>query len=150
MLSFLRTIVGRSEEKFLSSLPSLATLIQSKQKEAKKGYVTSLDGRPIRITKGDRGDYDTHKALNSLLQSSGAIFAKHWLCFTNQYLEEHNADATIVISYHDELQIDCHKNSVEIVTKALRHGVEMADKVLKTNCPNDIEIKVGKSWKDVH
>ena len=140
----------RIKEMYFKEFPGLAQTNSRLQKEAKKGYVTSLDGRPIRITKGDKGDYDTHKALNSLLQSSGAIFAKHWLCFTNQYLEEHNADATIVISYHDELQIDCHKNSVEIVTKALRHGVEMADKVLKTNCPNDIDIKVGKNWKDTH
>lgn len=153
-------INGGSEEgadikdKFLSSLPTLKKLIDTKQKEAEKGHVVSLDGRPIKITKslGYNGveGYDTRKALNSLLQSSGAIFAKHWLYFTNQYFEDHGLDAVVVISYHDELQIDCADSDIEGVKKALRYGVEMADKVLETNCPNDIEIKVGKTWKDTH
>ena len=130
------------KNRFLESLPSLGKLIKTKQNEAEKGFVSSLDGRPIRITKSDRGGYDTRKALNSLLQSSGAIFAKHWLYFTNLYLEHNNIDAVVVIAYHDELQIDCHKDHVERVKKALRYGVETSDRVLKTNCPNDIDIKV--------
>lgn len=139
----------RIKKMYFEEFPGLKATNDKLQKEANKGFITSLDGRPIRITKGSRG-YDTHKALNSLLQSSGAIFAKHWLVFTNKYLETHDVDATVVISYHDELQIDCHKNCVEFVTKALRYGVEMSDKILKTNCPNDIDIKVGKNWKDTH
>lgn len=141
-------------EKFLDSLPSLKKLIEQKQKEASVGYITSLDGRQIKMTRSQgfsgRMEYDTYKALNSLLQSSGAIFAKHWLFFTNLYLEQNNIDATVVISYHDELQIDAHKDAEEEVKKALQYGVKMSDKVLETKCPNAIEIKVGKTWRDTH
>ena len=150
-------LVGGSEKQgeqikntYFTEFPGLKKTNDALQSQAKKGSITSLDGRPIRITKSDRGGYDTRKALNSLLQSSGAIFAKHWLYFTNLYLEHNNIDAVVVIAYHDELQIDCHKDHVERVKKALRYGVDTSDRVLKTNCPNDIDIKVGGHWADTH
>lgn len=145
------------KKKFLKGLPSLEKLIKKTTAEAKEGYVTSLDGRKIRITKSfnkfsKRWEYDTHKALNSLLQSSGAILAKTWGYYTDKYIKDNYADATIVVSYHDEMQIECKntERNIDIVYKALRYGVEMADNILKTNCPNDIDIKQGRTWNDTH
>ncbi len=157
-------IIGRGKQdgakikrKFLDKFPALDALINRKQDESKAGYIISLDGRKIRITKAvnkftGKMEYQTHKALNSLLQSSGAIFAKTWMKYTYDYLTSNDINATIIINYHDEMQLEVKDTEEDIdgVKKALRYGVKKADEVLNTNCPNDIDIKVGKNWKDCH
>lgn len=145
------------KESFLAKFPALDNLIQEKQKEARRGYVTSLDGRHIRITRSvnkftGEYEYDKHKALNSVLQSSGAIFAKTWMVYAYKYLTKNSINAIINIAYHDELQIEVEDNTTDIegVKDALHFGVKEADRVLNTNCPNDIDIKVGNNWAECH
>ena len=140
---------AKIKQQFLDSLPSLSALIEEKQNEAKKGYVTSLDGRPVKITKTN-GLYDTRKALNSLLQSSATIYFKQWVVFIDKLLTELNLDATIMILYHDEVQISVNIDHVDGVKSVLRQALEMTDKHFKVRCPNDIDIKTGKNWEDCH
>lgn len=144
----------RIKEMYFSAYPSLRKLIEVKQKEAKKGYIISLDGRKIKIPL----EYDYHggkryaarKALNSLLQSSGAIFAKTWVYYTWKKIKEEGLDAVIVISYHDEVQIECDWSCVDKVKEALQYGVDMANKEYDMKCPNAIQIKVGTNWEETH
>lgn len=142
------------KEKFLQSLPSLAKLIADKQNEAKKGYVTSLDGRPVRITKSTnyKGDvdYDTRKALNSLLQSSATIYFKKWAVVVDDLIKVNEIDAKVMILYHDEIAADVSPEHVEVYKKILKDALEITDTYYKVNCRNDIEIKVGKNWADTH
>jgi len=140
----------RIKERYFSELPSLRNLIEQKQREARKGYIISLDGRKIKIPRDEDGSFAARKALNSLLQSSGAIFAKTWSYFTWKYIKENNLDAVIVINYHDEMQIESSKEDVEGVKEALQWGVDMANRIYDVKCPNAIQIKVGKNWEDTH
>jgi DNA polymerase I-like protein with 3'-5' exonuclease and polymerase domains len=139
----------RVKEQFLNNLPSLKRLIDSKQKEAAKGYVTSLDGRPIKITKTD-GKYDTRKALNSLLQSSATIYFKKWVSFIDELIGEFSIDATIMILYHDEVQISVAERDVNVLKNVLQEALAYTDSYFKVKCPNAIDIKTGKNWKDCH
>lgn len=141
------------KEKFLSNLPSLAELIKRKQKEAERGYITSLDGRPVMMTSSERFGmkvYDTRKALNSLLQSSATIFFKKWATTINRKFEEENLDAVIMILYHDEVQISSSKKDSERVKVILREALLETDKYYEVNCRNDIDIKQGTNWADCH
>jgi DNA polymerase-1 len=144
----------RIKEQFIESLPSLKRLIETKQKEAEKGYVTSLDGRPVRITKSENFKgalaYDTRKALNSLLQSSATIFFKKWAGFVDKLITERNIDAKIMILYHDELQADVHPDHVEAYKEALHDALALTDTYYDVKCKNDIEIKTGNNWGDCH
>lgn len=140
------------KEKFLESLPTLKELIETKQKEAKAGYVTSLDGRPVYITKskgfnGKEG-YDTRKALNTLLQSSATIYFKRWLYYID--LLSIKLDSHLMISYHDEGQWSVATKDVDAFKEVLYEALRLTDKFYGVRCRNDIDIKTGKNWGDCH
>jgi DNA polymerase I-like protein with 3'-5' exonuclease and polymerase domains len=141
----------RIKSEFLSNLPSLANVINEKQKEGEQGFITAIGGRPIKLTysKGYDGEmgYDTRKALNSLLQGSGAIYFKKWALEVDKRLK---GDDTIVILYHDEVQIDNSKDTVEYTKQALEDAVLATDAFFQVNCPNAIETKTGANWKETH
>ena len=139
------------KEKFLSNLPTLAQVIEEKQKEGAKGFITILGGRPVKLTKsksfdGEEG-YDTRKALNSLLQGSGAIYFKKWAVEVDKRLKDGDV---ITILYHDEVQIDVAEANSKHTQQALQDALEYTDKYFNVNCPNAIDTKTGINWKDTH
>jgi DNA polymerase I-like protein with 3'-5' exonuclease and polymerase domains len=136
-------------EKFLNSLPSLKLLIEEKQKEARKGYITSLDGRPIYITKTE-GKFDTRKALNSLLQSSATIYFKKWVEYIDKAIVYYDIDAIIMILMHDEVQISVSDKHTDLLKKVLQKALEATDKFFKVKCPNSIDTKLGNDWAETH
>lgn len=141
------------KEKFLENLPALDRLITKKQKEAEQGYVISLDGRPVYITKSERFGktvYDTRKALNTLLQSSATIFFKKWVWFIDKLTKEKQLDAKLMISYHDEGQWSVAQDDVENFKAVLYTALKFTDAYYKVKCRNDIDIKTGNNWGDCH
>ena len=142
------------KEKFLNNLPSLKRLIETKQKEAEKGYITSLDGRPVKITKSVGFDgveqFDTRKALNSLLQSSATIYFKRWIVIIDELVKRNELDVHLMISYHDEGQWAVAPKDVEKFKAILNKAIVMADQEYQVKCPNACDIKVGKNWYDCH
>jgi DNA polymerase-1 len=141
----------RIKQEFLSNLPSLAQVIEEKQQEGEDGYITILGGRPVKLTKSKGFDgevgYDTRKALNSLLQGSGAIYFKKWAIEVDKRLKEGDV---ITILYHDEVQIDVAEGNSEYTKQALQDALEATDKYFNVNCPNAIDTKTGINWKDTH
>ena len=144
----------RIKKQFLESLPALKILIDNKQEEAKKGYITSLGGRPVRITKSTGFDgkmrYDVRKALNSLLQSAATVYFKKWMVTVYNKINNVNIDAHIMIAYHDELQFSVHPDDIEKLKAILQEAIEETDRFYDLKCPNDIDIKVGNNWEECH
>ena len=62
----------RLRERFLKSLPALRYLSDSVKRAAKRGYIIGLDKRHVHVR-------SSHAALNTLLQSAGALICKKWL-----------------------------------------------------------------------
>lgn len=65
---------------FLKSTPALKMLSQDVKAAAKKGFIKGLDGRKVYIR-------SEHAALNTLLQSAGALICKQWLIKLEDLLE---------------------------------------------------------------
>lgn len=142
------------KQMYFEMYPGLKETIDVAMEEASKGFVRVLGGRPVKITKSTGFDgklaYDTRKALNSLLQGSGATYFKQWAVTIDRLLVERNLDATIIINYHDEVQIDSATDIIDEVKEVLHLARELTDEHFDVNCPNDIDIKVGKNWHDTH
>jgi DNA polymerase I-like protein with 3'-5' exonuclease and polymerase domains len=139
------------KDEFLRSLPKLDGLIKNIKKQAAKGYIVGLDGRKIRIRKDMfTGEYQTHKALNTLLQSGATIYFKTWMVYVNHYIQKNEIKAYQLISMHDELQFECVDGDVERLTKVLHKAIEVTDKHFDIKCPNACEVKIGNNWKDTH
>ena len=63
---------SKIKKRFLNNLPALNKLITDVQRASQRGYIIGLDGRHVKVR-------SQHSALNTLLQSSGAIVCKQWL-----------------------------------------------------------------------
>lgn len=146
----LGTIIGGSaqdgkalRERFMASLPAFNNLVERVKKEAEKGYITGLDGRRIRVRK-------PHAALNTLLQSAGAIICKYWLIYIIKLIKKYNVDVKLLLSVHDEYQFEVHKKDVETMKKIVKQSMKMVEKKLKVNVPLDCEYSIGTSWAETH
>jgi DNA polymerase I-like protein with 3'-5' exonuclease and polymerase domains len=136
--------VGKQlRRQFLDSLPSFKHLIQRVQRESKKGFLKGLDGRKLSIR-------SEHAALNTLLQSAGAIVMKEALVILDHLIFLKNLDAKIVANVHDEWQIECSVEDAEAVGKAGRQAIIQAGKNLNLNCPLDGDYNIGDGWHETH
>jgi DNA polymerase I-like protein with 3'-5' exonuclease and polymerase domains len=130
-------------DNFLNNTPALKKLKAKVDRIAAKGYVPALDGRKVWVR-------SEHAALNSLLQSAGAIIAKQWIVCLTDNLREANIDYKLLAFVHDEVCIEgSAKDAQRIVDIVVASAKEAGDK-LNFRCPVGAEGHIGKTWADVH
>lgn len=130
------------KRRFLNNLPALNKLITDVQSAAAKGYIKGLDGRHIKVR-------SEHAALNTLLQSSGALVCKQWLVeFDKQSKRCPNYKQVIWV--HDEIQIEAPTLCAEKVGKLAVEAIERAGKHFKLRIPLTGEYKIGHNWSETH
>lgn len=109
----------------------------------KSKSIRGLDGRRIHI----RGE---HKLLNSLIQSTAAILFKRWLINVREAILMGGYDAHIVIAYHDELQVECHKECVEEVKLILEQEADKLQSIYNLHVPIVAKVDIGMNWGETH
>lgn len=136
---------GRAiKKKFLTKLPALKYLRDAVSKAAEdRGWVKGLDGRIIPIR-------HSHAALNTLLQSAGAIICKAWYVFISRAIKEANLDAQIVAFIHDEVQLVVRKGQEDATGKLIQQCMREVQQYFNFRCPLDSEYKYGNNWADTH
>ena len=136
------------KDKFIAGLPSLGTLIETAIARATKhGYLIGLDGRKLNI----REDKE-YAALNTLLQSAGAVVMKVAMVVLHKSLKAKGLDkvAKQVGWYHDEFQLEVVNGYEDEVGEVARQAIITAGQVLGLKCPLDGEYKVGLNWCQTH
>lgn len=129
---------------FMENTPKLAKLMAKVKSLANdKGYVPGLDRRRVLV----RSD---HAALNSLLQSAGAIIAKQWCIEMHREFDRLGIPVKQVAFVHDEIQIECSVQHGEQVGRIMEESATKAGEVLGFRCRVDAESKIGKTWYDTH
>ena len=144
-------VVGAGEKegkdlksRFLQNTPSLKILREKVSSIAKNtGTLPGLDGRRLQV----RSD---HAALNTLLQSAGAIVMKQAVVLLDESLSKFGIDYKFVANVHDEWQIEVEESYADMVGKIGVQSIENAGKILSMRCPLGGEYKVGNSWKETH
>ena len=113
---------------------------------AKRGFLTGLDGRKLPI----RSD---HAALNTLLQSAGAVLMKQALVFLDQDLRKEftaGEDFEFMLNIHDEWQLECRPEIADQVGGMCVRALEKAGEFFEFKCPITGQYQVGNSWADTH
>jgi len=128
---------------FFKAVPSFASLRSKVEAAAGKGSIRGLGGYRLQIR-------SAHSALNTLLQSAGAIISKVWLIQIKKNLTAAKIPCKIVAWVHDEVQIETSANFGEQVGKIVVHSAAEAGKILNFRCPVGAEYKVGQTWAEVH
>lgn len=134
------------KNKFLAKTPALKKLRDAVNKAAERGWIKGLDGRRIPVR-------HAHAALNTLLQSAGAIICKRWYAFIADALQAQgytNEDVTIVAFVHDEVQVQVKKGLEEKVGELITNAMRDTERYYKFRCPLDSEYSVGANWADTH
>lgn len=129
--------------RFLSQTPALARLQSKVAQQASSGWVPGLDGRKVWVR-------SEHAALNTLLQSAGAIVMKRALFIMWQSLKMRQIPYGFCANVHDEWQIETPPEHAEEVGELGRAAIKRAGIYFKMRCPLDGEYRVGRTWKDTH
>jgi DNA polymerase-1 len=131
-------------EKIMDFLPELKKLIERVQREAQtKGYLIGLDGRKLWVRK-------PHAALNTLLQSAGAIVMKKCLVDAYKEINLKQLPARFVLNVHDEFQLETMKTVSDEVGNILVSAIVAAGVFFKMNIEMGGEYRKGSAWCFTH
>ena len=134
---------GKLKADFLAKTPALAKLIARVKEAAAAGCVPGLDGRRVWVR-------SEHAALNSLLQSAGAIVMKQALVIFHNKAFENKWKIKMVVNVHDEIQWETSPKFADITGQACVDSIKEAGEFFKLRCPLAGEYKYGKTWRDTH
>ena len=131
------------KKNFLDNTPALKHLRSKVADSSKKGWVTGLDGRKLHIR-------SEHSALNTLLQSAGAVVMKKALVLLDEYAKQYKIDYKFVLNVHDEFQCEVREDQADFFGGLAVGAIIKAGKSFNLNCPLDGEYKVGRTWQQTH
>ena len=129
--------------KFLKALPALNALILKVQRIASTGSLPALDGRRVRVR-------SEHAALNTLLQSAGALVMKRALVIAIDKLASYGYPYKLVAQVHDEYQVEVPEEYAERVGVIFRNAIRQAGRDFEMRCPLDGEYQIGDTWAETH
>ena len=135
----------RLRERFSNNLKSFGVLRNRVQAKVNEGsqVVTGLDGRKLHIR-------SQHSALNTLLQSAGAIVMKQALLILDDYAKQWKLDYRFVGNVHDEVQTEVKTDQAEKFGRLAVSCIEAAGNHFNLNCPLTGEYKIGDNWYETH
>lgn len=112
--------------------------------------VLGLDKRVIYVR-------SEHSALNTLLQSAGALVCKKWVCLVEEnmrkagYKHGWDGDFAMVAWIHDETQIACRTREIaEDCCRIAQESMRQTQAFFNFKCQLDTEGKIGCNWAACH
>lgn len=138
------------KQAFLKKTPALKRLIGAVKEAAKRGYLVGLDKRLLHVR-------SSHAALNTLLQSAGALICKYWILRIAQrmaargYKHGWEGDFAFCAYVHDEVQIAVRSRDVaDALIEETALAMKDAEERFEFRCPLACESKVGNNWAETH
>lgn len=131
--------------KFQKEIPALDKVQQEVRFSVAKNKGVQLpDGRIVPVR-------SEHAALNTLLQGSGAIVSKLWMCIAYVNLKKRFGTQVSQVAYvHDELQYSCHKSITDEVGKIVTLAATEAGEKLGLKIRIDANYSIGSNWSETH
>lgn len=148
----LGTIVGggRAEgakirKALYATIPGLESLIRKVESASKKGFLIGLDGRKLLLR-------DKKSALNTLIQGGGAVFMKTVTEILDRSAKRNRVNGFKVVDMHDEAQWELADDPkhIEYFESLVHSAFHEAGELLNLRCPQQAEVKVGRTWADTH
>lgn len=136
---------GALKKRFLERTPALARLIADVSKAATRGYLIGLDGRHLHVR-------SSHAALNTLLQSAGALICKQWMVEMDLMLTQMEWTTRVrqVAWVHDECQFDVDPDIADEFGMKAIECIAKAGEFFNIKLPLSGEYKVGNNWAETH
>ena len=133
----------RLKADFLKNTPALKRLRTRVTSLADSGSLIGLDGRLLHVR-------SSHAALNTSLQSAGAIVMKRAVVLLDYFSQVYKIDYKLVGQIHDEVQVEVAEKQAQFFGDLAVNCVRRAGKDFKLNCPLDGDYKIGTTWRETH
>ena len=133
----------RLKQDFLKNTPALKKLRTRVTTSADTGSLIGLDGRVLHVR-------SPHAALNTLLQSAGAIVMKRAVVLLDHFSQVYKIDYKLVGQIHDEVQVEVAEKQADFFGDLAVNCLRRAGKDFKLNCPLDGDYKIGTTWRETH
>ena len=116
-----------------------------------KGYVETLFQRRRAIPEINASNFNVRSfgeriAMNTPIQGTSADIIKIAMIRVDKVLKERNMRSKLILTVHDELLVEAHKDELEEVRTILKHEMENAAKL---SVPIDVDIDAGITWYDM-
>lgn len=140
---------GRTiKENWKNNVPGLKSLMDATVTACAKGYLKGLDGRQVPIR-------HKHAALNTLLQSAGAVICWQWLVDTYDQLSSKfgygwDKDFVIIGFIHDAINVACRAEIAQEVGETIVACAKAAGAPYNFRCQLDSSFHIGDNWAEVH
>ena len=139
---------AQMKKKFFAAMPSFRMLTAALDRRLDTLQpIRAIDGGALTIR-------SKHSALNTLLQSAGAIAVKTATVIFHESCEEAGLewgkDYWIAGHIHDEIQIITKEGLEDDIGDCAVNSIREAGVHLGMRCPLDAAYKVGRTWADTH
>jgi len=122
------------------------------RKTEETGYASTIMGRRRQIPAINSGN-KTEKAaaervaVNTPIQGSAADIVKTAMIKLEKALKSAGSPAVLLLQVHDELILECPKDSAKTAAELVRSEMETA---VKLKAPLRVSVETGKSWGSFH
>lgn len=117
-----------------------------------KGYAETMVGRrrplpELQSNDTSKREAGKRKALNTPIQGTAADILKIAMVNIYSRIEQEKLSSKILLQVHDELLIEVPKSEQDSMEKLVRYEMENA---VTLSIPLKVDLKIGKSWQEVH
>lgn len=139
---------ARARAALVGNISGMSKLIEKvKDKSKSPGFVRGLDRRRVLCR-------SAHAALNTLLQSAGALIMKKALVILDDVLQDAGlvpgVDYEFVGNIHDELQIEAEEKYAKFIGESAAAAIVAAGEFFKFRCPLAGSYDIGSNWSETH
>jgi DNA polymerase I-like protein with 3'-5' exonuclease and polymerase domains len=137
------------KDRFFRTIPAMKRLVDAIKRrldtqKSKFKVLYGLDRRSLHVR-------SEHSALNTLLQSAGAVLVKTATVIFHQEAKKLGLTGfEQVLHVHDEVQFYCKPEDAEAIGKLFVRSIELAGLHYGIRCPVTGEFKIGKNWSETH
>ncbi len=139
-------------EGYFSKYPKVKEYLDNIIISAKeKGYVETLFQRRRAIPEINASNFNVRSfgeriAMNTPIQGTAADIIKIAMIKVDNVLKNNKMRSKLVLTVHDELLVEAHKEELEEVKKILKYEMENAAKL---SVPIDVDLDTGTTWYDM-
>lgn len=148
-----RILGTAARKRIMEGLPALGKLVDAVQRKVRgQGWIRGIDGRKLPIRKA-------HAALNTLLQSAGALVMKKALVLMEaeyrargwmSLWDYQQGDLFFVANVHDEVQIEAKEDIAKEAADIAAECIHRAGEFFDFRCPLAGSADVGRNWAETH
>lgn len=132
---------------FEEGITGIKDLKESVTKAAEKGWLKGMDGSRLHVRK-------SHAALNTLLQSAGAMTCKLWMVLFHRKMKAegyvHGRDFKQVLWVHDELGITHKPGLGPVIARVAEEAMKEAGTMLGLRGTYRTAAQHGRNWAETH